>query len=110
MGIRALAWDCNLEKEAEEGAQKCTDYTSPTYGVNQEKFKSKPCEANAKTKEVLNTWWKEVRSAKLTDGNKYDKNTIPHFGQMAFHESTIMACSYAPCGGKTSLLCLYEKP
>ncbi|EYC07209.1 hypothetical protein Y032_0071g526 [Ancylostoma ceylanicum] len=107
--MNELAWDCNLEKEAQENAEQCTDYTSQKYGFNQQKFKCKTCDANEKAKEVLNTWWKEVRSATLSDGNKYDKTTVPHFGQMAFHESTIMACSYAACSGQTNLLCLYEK-
>ncbi|EPB80338.1 SCP-like protein [Ancylostoma ceylanicum] len=75
------AWDCNLEKEAQENAEQCTDYTSQKYGFNQQKFKCKTCDANEKAKEVLNTWWKEVRSATLSDGNKYDKTTVPHFGQ-----------------------------
>ncbi|RCN30703.1 SCP-like protein [Ancylostoma caninum] len=109
MCTNAVAWDCNLEKEAQENAEKCTAYAG-TYGANEQMFKGKPCNATSKTKEVLNTWWKEIRSATLPGDNKYDKTMIPHFGQMAFHESTIMACSYAACSGQTNLLCLYEKP
>ncbi|EYC12174.1 hypothetical protein Y032_0048g1649 [Ancylostoma ceylanicum] len=102
-------WDCNLEQEAHNEVKKCTDYGGKR-AANEDEITGKPCNVTSGAKDILKKWWKEVVNAPaLKDGNKYNKNTIPHFGVMAFHETTIMACAYEKCDASTKLLCLYNK-
>ncbi|EPB71054.1 hypothetical protein ANCCEY_09846 [Ancylostoma ceylanicum] len=109
MWLAALVWDCNLEQEAHNEVKKCTDYGGKR-AANEDEITGKPCNVTSGAKDILKKWWKEVVNAPaLKDGNKYNKNTIPHFGVMAFHETTIMACAYEKCDASTKLLCLYNK-
>ncbi|EPB80024.1 hypothetical protein ANCCEY_00847 [Ancylostoma ceylanicum] len=78
MWVTILAWDCNLEDQAQDAAKACTAYNGK-YGVNEKMFKANPCNITAETDKVLREWWDEVRNVELENGNKYN-DQIKHFG------------------------------
>ncbi|EYC30528.1 hypothetical protein Y032_0005g2699 [Ancylostoma ceylanicum] len=105
--MNELAWDCNLEDQAQDAAKACTAYNGK-YGVNEKMFKANPCNITAETDKVLREWWDEVRNVELENGNKYN-DQIKHFGVMAYYPITVVGCSYSQCTGQTNLLCLYQR-
>ncbi|EYC30530.1 hypothetical protein Y032_0005g2699 [Ancylostoma ceylanicum] len=105
--MRPMAWDCNLEDQAQDAAKACTAYNGK-YGVNEKMFKANPCNITAETDKVLREWWDEVRNVELENGNKYN-DQIKHFGVMAYYPITVVGCSYSQCTGQTNLLCLYQR-
>ncbi|EYC19603.1 hypothetical protein Y032_0024g961 [Ancylostoma ceylanicum] len=107
--MNELIWECNLERQARDGAAQCGSFTLANKGVNQELFKSSgKCDIMAKTKDVLNKWWNEVKTVGLSDDRKFAVG-LENFANMAFHKTTAFACSYARCPGGMGLLCLYEQ-
>ncbi|KAL6729084.1 hypothetical protein Aduo_000171 [Ancylostoma duodenale] len=107
--MNELVWDCNLEQEALREVAKCTGYNG-TRAANEAEIAGKPCNVTSGVKNILKEWWKEIVTAPpLKNGNYYNKTAIPHFGAMAYFNSTIMACAYDNCGSSTKLLCLYNK-
>ncbi|EPB71053.1 hypothetical protein ANCCEY_09845 [Ancylostoma ceylanicum] len=102
-------WDCNLEQEALDAVRKCTAYNG-TRAFNEAEITEKPCNVTSGVKSILKEWWNEIVSAApLKDENKFNKTSIPHFGVMAYFNTTLMACSYDRCDTTTKLLCLYNK-
>ncbi|EYC12172.1 hypothetical protein Y032_0048g1648 [Ancylostoma ceylanicum] len=107
--MNELVWDCNLEQEALDAVRKCTAYNG-TRAFNEAEITEKPCNVTSGVKSILKEWWNEIVSAApLKDENKFNKTSIPHFGVMAYFNTTLMACSYDRCDTTTKLLCLYNK-
>ncbi|KAL6725221.1 hypothetical protein Aduo_007288 [Ancylostoma duodenale] len=106
--MNELAWDCDLEDQATEAAKECKPYGGGTYGANEKTFKANPCNITTETGKVLREWWNEVHDVELVDRNKYSDD-VKHFGLMAFHENTVIGCSYSKCTGGINLLCLHQR-
>ncbi|ETN78847.1 hypothetical protein NECAME_18170 [Necator americanus] len=64
--MNKLTWDCNLEREATDGAAKCASYTKAGHGINEKVFAAgNTCNIETKTREVLNEWWDEITTREL---------------------------------------------
>ncbi|RCN43635.1 SCP-like protein [Ancylostoma caninum] len=104
-----LYWDCNVEELAREQADKCPN-TAPnvaTYGNSFAMIPAKgTCNTTAKIENQIKSWWKDG-AKKQVDGAKVAGNDL--FSQMAYEETTIVACSYKFCSGSLALVCLYNK-
>ncbi|ETN72010.1 SCP-like protein, partial [Necator americanus] len=109
--MNELTWDCNLEREATDGAAKCTSYTKPDHGINEKVFTAgNTCNIKTKTQEVLNEWWNEIKANNLAADEKYQDNSgLGNFANMAFWETNAFACGTAKCQDGIRLLCIYNK-
>ncbi|KAK6757765.1 hypothetical protein RB195_015530 [Necator americanus] len=67
----------------------------------------KTCDASKTVKEEITTWWKDGAAKQETKTKVADNDK---FSQMAYFETSAVACSYYPCSStELSLVCLYNK-
>ncbi|KAK6757759.1 hypothetical protein RB195_015526 [Necator americanus] len=107
--MNELSWDYNAEVLAQTEAKKCGSIKAPTgYGSIQKMIAVKnACDPTKTVRNEITTWWndgaaKQETNAKVADNDK--------FSQMAYFETSAVACSYYPCSStQLSLVCLYNK-
>ncbi|ETN85919.1 SCP-like protein [Necator americanus] len=107
--IDATATTKMTEVLAQAEAKKCGPITTPkNYGSTQNMISvKKTCDATETVRKEISTWWKDG-ATQQTSSTKVDKND--KFSQMAYFETSAVACSYYPCTAtQLSLVCLYNK-
>ncbi|KAK6757770.1 hypothetical protein RB195_015533 [Necator americanus] len=99
--MNELSWDYNAEVLGPITAPK-------NYGSTQNMISvKKTCDATETVRKEISTWWKDG-ATQQTSSTKVDKND--KFSQMAYFETSAVACSYYPCTAtQLSLVCLYNK-
>ncbi|KAK6753070.1 hypothetical protein RB195_012586 [Necator americanus] len=109
--INTLHWDYNAEELAQLEAAKCSATITPplNYGSIQSKISvKKSCDAIVTTQTEIRKWWDDG-AKEQTDQNKVANND--KFSQMAYAETSAVACSYSTCSSNTelNLVCFYNK-
>ncbi|KAK6757764.1 hypothetical protein RB195_015529 [Necator americanus] len=107
--MKELSWDYNAEVLAQAEAKKCGAITAPkNYGSIQNMISvKKTCDATETARKEISMWWKDG-ATQQTSSTKDDKND--KFSQMAYYNTSAVACSYYPCTAtQLSLVCLYNK-
>ncbi|KIH46512.1 hypothetical protein ANCDUO_23436 [Ancylostoma duodenale] len=96
------SWDCNLEAAAHEELSKCAPITKVgTYGFNDGTLQTD-------TKNLLNTWWNEVKATAWPANQKYTKK-FRHFAPMVYDKSKGVGCTYTLCNDEVKMVCAYDQ-
>ncbi|KAK6757762.1 hypothetical protein RB195_015528 [Necator americanus] len=84
------------------------EHSSPSHHIKECGITvGKTCDASKTVKEEVTTWWKDGAAKEETKVKVAENDK---FSQMAYFETSAVACSYYPCSStELSLVCLYNK-
>ncbi|KAK6733575.1 hypothetical protein RB195_017369 [Necator americanus] len=114
-----LEYGCSdLGKEAAERAAACKetpdDPTDATRSQNYHVINDVQIDKQDALKQAISAWWKELADVGLGEDTKYKaamKDTLGHFANMAYDQTTKVGCSVETCSkpGFTLVVCQYDK-
>ncbi|KAK0413703.1 hypothetical protein QR680_006950 [Steinernema hermaphroditum] len=110
-----LQWDCNLERIAQNWANRC-QFQHSRSNLGENLYASGPPTNNdGPARDASASWWDELReigigrySANFRFSNSVSSRGVGHYTQMAWARTTKLGCGHAKCSRMNIVVCNYS--